>query len=254
MKNFEKLTFLKQSNKSDLDIEDQEQATQRQIKNEQIEAREEFFQEAKEWLINHYNRYKDTDRNINEVLNLIKPFLGSNLIEEKGVIEALEQCKSIEDKDQFLESSFNALKPIFDLRFHNEEEFRKLQRQAFVEARDFIKINEVLSYGYGGDTVHIHLAPPKGVKRAHAEFINGLKELAKLINEKEELRDIKYITAASPLISMHGGESIMKNRLGFTNIEAIDEEERKKHFPNEKREVKRASISREDFLNRYLEK
>ena len=74
----------------------------------------------------------------------------------------------------------------------------------------------------------------------------GLEELAKTVKENQA---VKRVEAISWIVADH--PKILE-KLGFTVVGEIDEEMRRKYYADDNRPIGRATVSREDFLRRYL--
>lgn len=130
----------------------------------------------------------------------------------------------------------------------------------FVELSGFTKLNKRFSYGesYSEDEnlIHMHLAPIRElIKKVGIDGIIDLMKdgLEKLVEKVEANEKIDRITATSWIIAKKPTRERLKD-LGFTLEGEITPEDKQKHHKDDPREIHRASIEREDFLKRYLEK
>jgi len=183
---------------------------------------------------------------------LVPEILGSKLSEEerKNILEELKKCGDIENREEFIEKVLIILNPLIELRRKDPGTFEKIRREAFIKGGGFIPVNEIFSYGLENDFIHIHLAPAEtmGLAEKLSAIKNGLEELAKIVNDNKSIKEIvatSWIVAENPKIL---------ERLGFEIEGEIDEETKRKYFANEERAVAKASISREKFLESYLNK
>ena len=162
------------------------------------------------------------------LLKRLEPFLTSTLIEGESIRQSLRELPAIEERGQFVESTFSLLGPFVDLRINHEEEFDRLRPGD----TPVTLVNEIFAYGLYENSADIHLGlsglPMGEIKKL---FIEGLKELAKVVNDNKK---IIVITGESWIIAKNPG---IVEKLGFT----IDD-----------KNARSASISREDFLGRYL--
>lgn len=71
--------------------------------------------------------------------------------------------------------------------------------------------------------------------------------MAKIVAEDPE---IQWIEETSFIVAEHPG---LFTRDNFT-ISEVSQEFKQKHFPGETREIKKASLGREEFLKRFLPK
>jgi hypothetical protein len=77
---------------------------------------------------------------------------------------------------------------------------------------------------------------------------DGLRELARRLEQDASMKDVSQITATSWIVAAH--PRILEG-LGFTVDGPIDEEKRQRDFADETRPISKAHITREDFLKRY---
>lgn len=109
----------------------------------------------------------------------------------------------------------------------------------------------MLVYGVDNETVHLHIHPAKTLtEKEKREDLNiGLRTLAKKLQEDPTLKDVTQITGTSWIVA--AAPNMMRG-LGFTiDPNPLDPEFLQKHFPDEKRPVRRASMPREEFLKKY---
>lgn len=213
-----------------------------QEKIEKEKEREKLYYQARNGIAALFETYKTEEERINAIkwqIGKVKEYL-----EDPEKISAdLEACKNIEDKQEFIEAVFKAGKPIVDLKIDKPEAFERGEGD-----REFLKVNELLSYGVGLDFIHIHVVPEEKVGNVLAEFREGLEKLAELVNDN---KTIKYIEATSWIVAKH--PKILE-RFGFTIDGEISEAYRQEHFQGNDAQIHRAHINREDFLAKYLRK
>ena len=163
------------------------------------------------------------------------------------VNDNFRSCCLIGNKEEFIEKSFLALKPLVDWRKNNEALFEIKARKNFIENSGFIPLNEMLSYGRGKNNVHIHVAPSKTFSIGTKFFLlkDGLRKLQEVVKNDESILNV---TASSWIVATKQGKGIME-KLGFTVEGEISEEDKEKFFDKEDRPVAEAFITREDFLN-----
>lgn len=164
----------------------------------------------------------------------------SLLKNRKDVEKALDICESIDNRDEFAERVSEILKPIIDLELEKYDQLNSGEKKR-------IAINEVFSYNVEGDIIQIHVFSGKKEYGIANKFIDGLRKLAKVVNENP---DIKIIEAVSWIVSEH--PSLIEKKMGFTIGGEVDAKYIKEHFPDDNREIKKAYITRGDFLNKYL--
>lgn len=212
------------------------------------EKEDKEIEGAKKRFEDIFDSHEDGAKRVEDILSIIRPILESGLVDSEKIIQSLKQCSDIKNKEEFIAKTASALEPIADLRESNSIDLEKLKRKIFIEQTKFIKLNEILSYGKSGDSIHIHLAPAKDISISEMmRFVkDGLEKLARTVETNKE---IKTITATSWIVARYPG--VMK-RLGFTTKGKIDNKMRQKYFKYDKREIHGAVMTREEFLNKYL--
>ena len=198
-------------------------------------------------------QYDDPKERTAEILRKVEPFfwhIDKKILPEDRVKElqnSLDACSLIQDKNEHLETVMKTLKPILELKEEHADKFEDAQAKAMNEACGFTEINRLLSYGKYKSTIHIHAPAGETVSNKLGLYRDAMKKLADIINSDPEVQEI---TATSYLVAKHPG---LFTRFGF-KVEDITDEFRQEHFAGEEREIKRASISREEFLNKFLKK
>lgn len=153
-------------------------------------------------------------------------------MDKKSLKKSLKECVTIKDRDEFTDSAFSILKPYYKL-------VEQLPETGEEENSKQIQINDVLKYEIKGNLIDLHL-PETGAEffRLTELFKKGFKEIAKLIKDNENITEISmdsWIVKDYP--------KRVKQEIGFKVKEG---------------EVtpwsKTATMSKEDFLKRYLEK
>lgn len=124
------------------------------------------------------------------------------------------------------------------------------QREYFFSFHDFMPLSETLAFGVSRGTAHIHLAPSSalGIAALRADVEAGLRELARRMQEDDELKGVTSVQGTSWIVARHPR---LLERLGFTIDGPISEDEHAAHFAEESRPVASAHMDRADFLARY---
>lgn len=226
--------------------------TTEEKKDSQLELQKsDFFNQIKVVLNSIYEQYdnpKDRNNAILERLNNLFNYLDKGIFSEneiEKVKNGINSCLFIDDKKQYIETIMKFLIPLVILKEKHADEFEYALAKQTNNKYNFIEINRLLSYGKNKSVIHLHASAGKTVPNKIGLYRNGLIELAKIINDDPE---IKTITASSYLVSEHQGLFI---KLGF-KISDINDDFKQKYFPWETRDIKEASINREDFLCRYF--
>jgi hypothetical protein len=209
-----------------------------------------------EYLHNVFIEYNNGQGRIDKILKELNPTIENNYFKQKfsqkvdikELLKSLTDCAGIETEEKFVQKTFSLLNILLELKKLNPKDFEKVHRETFSEK--FIRLNEILSYGKSGDTIHIHFADAKTltIKEKINFFIDGLKKLALIVKDDEEIKQINgtsWIIAKNPKLI---------ERFGFTYAGKIDEEMRDLHFRDEKEKVEWAYMERDEFLKKYLVK
>lgn len=186
---------------------------------------------------------------LNKVKLLLRHIDHSIVSEEQAqtVCDKIEASVIIENQAEFVISLLDALKPIIDLKIKDFGEFEKSQIEAINDAHGWNKLNQLLSYGKSGPTIHLHVPAGESVSNKRDQYYEGLAKLAEIIEKDPE---IQRVEATSFIVAKHPGLFVRDNFI----ISEVTKEFKQKYFPGEIKEIKRASISREDFLNKFLPK
>lgn len=218
--------------------------------------KERQYNKAREEIEKIFDSKENGKQRVAALLELLDNFLKSDLVESglrDKIIKDLGRCSGVENKEDFIEQAFLACKPAVDVAIKNPEGLESLRRERFVETGGFIKVNELVSYGKGGDIIHIHFAPAEylleksGFVALKELAEQGLRRLAEIV---EKDKDIKRIEATSWLVAKY--PRIIKS-FGFEIDGPISDEIREKYFSqNEERNIGASHIKREDFLEKYL--
>ena len=180
---------------------------------------------------------------------LLLSHIDSSLLSEgqvQTVLDGIKDCAIIDNQEVLITSLLEVLKPIIDLRTNNFSDFEAAKIESVNEAHGWQKLNQLLSYGKSGPIVHLHVPAGESVPNKREQYYQGLAKLAKIVAEDPE---IQWIEETSFIVAEHPGLFIRDN---FT-ISEVSQEFKQKHFPGE-REIKKASISRDEFLNKFLPK
>lgn len=217
--------------------------SQEEIKRDQV--REELYRKARVKLgmiFGFHENGEDRARQLKEDFAKYAEFLENG----EALMASLETCARIENKKEFVETVLEMTKPFVELALERPELFAPAEGQS----REFIKINDLLSYGIGhqGDLIHIHVVPDAEVRAGISKLKEGFQELAKIVKENERIETIR---ATSWIVAKH--PKILE-KLGFILDGEISKEMREKYFPGEKMAIHGAHMDRKDFLEKYFEK
>lgn len=243
----EAINELKSLRDKEKDIE-LEKAISSEIKKIGIESMEKLVE-------NFIDELPDNKQKIDSLNKILSKSLSDDILTkiESGVIlkkikDKLEDSIKIESGAEFIKEVKDALRPISIAMSNHPEEFSSFKRRLFNESHNFIPVNEVFSYRIDGGDLHVHMAPSEDISAvSKVRFIkDGLEKLSEIIksNKKiDKLSATSWIVASNPQLL---------EKLGFKNEGPIDEETRKRDFSGETDPISRATISRSEFLSRYL--
>lgn len=164
-----------------------------------------------------------------------------------SVRQELEKIADAATAEEYGAQLLRIFKPFLELAQTHPTEFGEMRRRNFLAGGEFVRINDIVSYGISGDDLYIHFSPAEDMTlgKARELFTQGLHNLAKVLEKHDE---VKVISATSWMVA---AQPKLIERFGFTVEGPIDEETRMRDFALETRPVNRASISREDFLQKY---
>ncbi len=179
----------------------------------------------------------------NEVL--LKLGLNTSVNEIK---RKLEQCKKIDNGADFIKEVKKILSPVSIAMDSHPEEFANFKRKVFNETHNFTPVNEVFSYRVDEGDLHIHMAPSSDLNAISKVRLikDALEKLPEIIKSNKK---IKNISATSWIVASNPG---LLEKIGFKIEGPISEETRKTDFEGETAPISRATISREEFLEKYL--
>ncbi|MEI7688680.1 MAG: hypothetical protein WCI91_00665 [Candidatus Nomurabacteria bacterium] len=204
---------------------------------------------------NLFVAYNNGEQRIDLLVELLNPYLKSNLIEKQDEIKKdLLSCVNINDKNIFVNRIIEIVKPILlfidknpDIKkILDKEQSKDFKRKTFNVFNNYEQIGKYISYGIDDKTLHIHLPDAddliKGKSRTilFDELKSDFNNLAKIVKDNDNINEI---IASSWLVA---SKSNMLEHLGFV----IDNES--STLDREERVSKYASISREDFLTKYF--
>lgn len=180
----------------------------------------------------------------------INVFIKNGILSDMVISELTENLK-LKDKNLFIEKTITLFDQFLKTRISDPGLMEKISRDAFLEQGNFIKLNEILSYGISKSSVHIHLAPLKELLREFGKekilnlIVDGLKKLAEVFKEN---KNFKKVIATSPVVA-NNAEYLTS--FGFTIKGLMNEKDKEKHWKGETRDVGEAEMSR-DRLLKYL--
>lgn len=222
--------------------------------NRSIQLEEYEKNKLKQEIEKIFDTYKDKEERFTSVLSKIQILIEKGILDEK-IIPELREYSGIENKNEFVDKMLVLLEPVLKIKVSNPRLIEKIQSDAGHEKENFIKLNEVLSYGISGDgkSVHIHLASLRELIREIGQdnllnlVSDGLKELARIFEKDSNLLKV---TATSMVITNNPQRM---STLGFVIKGPISKEDREKHWKGDERDIGVAEMSRDVLLN-YLKK
>lgn len=173
------------------------------------------------------------------------------VFDKEEIIRELKECSNIKDKEVFVSRLLKVLEPIIAVMVTNPDIFEKVQREVVLSNPRYVKLSEALHFGLDGEEAQLHLAPATelikdaGIGNFKNEVVSGLRNLAEFVKSHDS---IKEITATSWIVAKNPA---LLERLGFTIVGEIPKEKKESMYPDEKRPIESAVMSREDFLARY---
>lgn len=161
--------------------------------------------------------------------------------------ETLHQAAQLPSHEEFVAVAYPLFEPLIRGKQRDPQRWQEIAQEAFVQSGKFETINQFIAYEIDGDSIHLHVPPNEvtSIKDKLRLIREGLAGIARILNDHPE---IKYVVGTSWIAAQH--QSLVE-RFGFV-IEEVSEEERRDNFGNDPRGVKLATMSRDEFLKRYL--
>ena len=157
---------------------------------------------------------------------------------QSGIIrDQLLACAAITDKDAFAEAVFQAMRPVIDRLYADQGTLSQADTKR-------VYVNEMLNYDIQGDSLRIHIFT--GGTGDVRRYLEGLSMVAQAVSENP---NIKTIDAISWIVLKD--KRVTERILGFT----IQKDADGKPIVVETIEGQdygHASMTREDFLSKYL--
>ncbi len=113
-------------------------------------------------------------------------------------------------------------------------------------------LNELLRYHIkDGTQIYLHVSPARtiGLQEQLRLLREGLSLLAKKLDSDSELKKVESVNAVSWIVATNPG---LLTKMGFTYKGTLNRQENPEYFSDDPRDVGEASISRGDFLKKYL--
>jgi hypothetical protein len=200
-----------------------------------------------------FDMHKSSQERYDVLLSKMEILINEGLLDKEKITPELKECSEIQNKNEFINKTLVVLYPVLEIWKKNPRLDEKLRAENFLEQGNFIKLNDVLSYGISKNSAHIHLAPSKELLRETGKqgYINlisdGLKKLAEIVKENVA---IEKITATSMVVTENPKRM---TEFGFAIKGPISDEQREKHWKGNKSDISVAEMSRERLLE-YLNK
>lgn len=207
---------------------------------------------------NFYLEFPDAETRIIRLRERIAPWLTDEVmrmevakyVDPNKLFTNIEEAARANDKTEFVSAIIKAIEPLLRFQKENPEAFRAFKRRQFVEQNQSIAVNDAFSYRIDEGELKVDVAPVSDFKLADklSMLRDGLWAIAAVIDRDPS---IKIVSATSWIVAENPG---LLKKMGFTIEGEIGKELREEHFRSEKRPVHRATMSREDFLKKYLNK
>lgn len=181
----------------------------------------------------------------------IKPLLA--VMQDQKVADCIraeiEQTCAITDQETFVATLIAKLRPFLQEYLQAPVHFEEVAREHWRRENNFTSLSKNLVYEKSEDIVRLHLASSRSMDPAEQlrSVREGLSKLAEVVSKDESITTVEataWIVAARPGLLEKLGFSVEAHNLGS--------EELREHFPDENRPVRRATMTREVLLERYL--
>lgn len=178
---------------------------------------------------------------IERIISDLDAWIKSDFLPGQNIKESLRQCSNIKNREKFIEDMLVALKPIFDFKRNDPLNFEIIERKDYDEYSGYKRVNDLIYYDTIDSKIAIHIAHSRYIKGKKSLLLDGLAELARMV---ESSRDIDKIEGESWIIAR---KPKLVEKLGFTLEDIAIESPEMPGVP-----IRRAYMSREDFLKKYL--
>jgi hypothetical protein len=225
------------------------------LKNKNKETSNIIVGEMEKLVENFIDELPDNKQKIDSLIKILNKSLNNEILKKidsnitlKEIKSKLENSKKLKTGAEFINEVKDILNPLFIGMSNNNGEFASFKRRVFNESHNFIPLNEVFSYSLDEKDLHLHMSPSDDISAvSKVRYIkDGLEKLSEIIKSNKKIEKISatsWIVAKNPKLL---------ERLGFKNEGPIDEKTRKRDFSGETNPISRATISREEFLSKYL--
>ncbi|MBL7142359.1 MAG: hypothetical protein ISS83_01730 [Candidatus Pacebacteria bacterium] len=226
------------------------------LTNEKERRQEKIEKDMGSFLKNNYEKNENNNQRVEEIIEAVKKIFESvdkEVFPEERLHEIINQLNRYKKEDysqeEFLSEAESLLKPVVRLYANNLEKAEEKLVKEFNEQDGFIEINRVVSYGKTGSMIHLHHLPARAISTSERLKLYevAMKKLATIVNNDP---NIEEITATSWIVAKNPE---LFEGAGF-EIEDVKKELKEKHFQDEKRDIKHATMTRKDFLEKYLTK
>ncbi len=178
----------------------------------------------------------------------------TNTIDMEEIENRLNSAAASKNAEEYETSAMERLTPFLELEKKYPAEFTAAISRLY-EGRDDSEhtiVNHVVSYDIKGERLqlHLHSSVDMSKSRVLAEFEDGLRKLAPIVEENQK---IQKITALSWIVAVPGGAELLRRKFGFTVEKTVPKSVGEEDW-GDNRISGYAWISREDFLKRYGQK
>lgn len=157
----------------------------------------------------------------------------------------LDNCADAADAPSFIEKAMAIISPLLSWRVKNKIGFEEVQSHFINADQGFIEVNRLIAYDIKDQTLRLHHSLGETVGDKKGLYRDGMKKIAAIVVANPQIQNIG---AKSWIVAEHPG---LFANAGFS-IGEVSPEDRAQHFAKEKRDIKLAIISREEFLKRFL--
>ncbi len=224
---------------------------------ENINVRESYITEVRAFLGQLYNEQPNPQSRYEEMMGRVTSILkniGTDILpvaERAGLKTLIAGACAKRNKKEFVSEALEALMPLIILKEKYPKELEAASVKATNELQGYTELNRLVVYDKSGPTISLHHSEAHTIGPSLRLYYDAMKKLAKIIEEDPEIEDIEavsWIVADAPDLFTKNGFDVTS----LYNYSGNSRNSFKKIHKEDK--VARAHISREDFLNRFLEK
>jgi len=159
---------------------------------EKSEKDKNELDKVKNQLGDFFDKAKSTEEKFQKIQRKFSPFIKAGIIDEKDILDQVNDCSSEQDKDSFVKKAMDLVKIYNSIKNSDiGEDILRSERVERLREEGRTVINNVLDYETTPDkkTILIHIVPAKkpGLKKLRELMGAGLDDLVEIVEENDEI-------------------------------------------------------------------